>query len=299
MIFSIIVANYNNGQYLPELINSVLKQTYKNWELIIVDDCSTEDPGDYIKPFLTDKRIKFIKHSINLGAGGAFKTATDNTSGEIIGMLGADDALVPEAVEKMVSAHIQHPEASLINSDCYWCDEQLTILHQYEHYKALEPGQTLMRHLSVGSFATFKRSAYLKTEGFDPYLKKAVDHDIYLKLDEVGTLEYVHEPLYLYRKNPIGISQNQNGLKAAQFSNKAVINACKRRLGTTKENFTDTEIVTLKKTWYLREIFSARIEKRKDDCNRFLKEAFREVPGIIFSKTFWINTMRNNFFSIL
>jgi len=294
MLFSVIVANYNNGQYLPDLITSVLNQTYSNWELIIVDDCSNENPLKYIKSYLTDIRIKFLSHKINLGAGATFKTAATHATGDIIGMLGADDALVPTALETMFKAHEQFPGASMINSECYWCDEHLHILHKYEHYTPLEPGQSLIRNLTVGSFATFKRAAYLKTAGFDNAFKRAVDHDIYLKLDEVGSLAFVHEPIYLYRKNAIGISQNDNGIKAAQFSILAKYHAYKRRLGTSKDNLSKKEISSLRISWYLREIYQQRISGNQQNCNSLIKQAIKEIPTILLNKTFIMSLIRCN-----
>lgn len=294
MLFSVIVANYNNGQYLPELIQSILNQTYTNWELIIVDDCSIESPVKYIAKYLTDKRIQYLVHDENLGVAATFKTAIDNASGEIIGMLGADDALVITAIEIMVNEHYQYPDVSMINSECYWCDEKLNILNKLEFYKPLQAGQTLIRNLTIGSFATFKRIFYNKTEGFDPAFKRAVDHDIYLKLDEVGALRFIYKPLYLYRKNAIGISQNSNGAKAAQFSLIAKYNAYKRRLGSDKENLTKKEIIDIRINWYLREIHEERLNGDIRKCNKLIINAIREVPVIIFYKAFILHIFRNN-----
>jgi glycosyltransferase involved in cell wall biosynthesis len=284
MLFSIIVANYNNEFYLPELIKSIQDQTYSNWELIIVDDNSRNSPDNILKPFLEDFRIKYFKHNENLGVAATFKTATDNSKGEIIGMLGADDALTPTALQIMVDAHIKYPSASLINSDCFWCDDKLKIIEKYKYYRALKPNEQLIRNLTIGSFATFKKIAYDKTDGFEPFFKKAVDHDIYLKLDEVGDLQYVNEPLYLYRSNPIGISQNQNGVNAAQFSLIAVGNAYKRRLGSPKYNIEKREYLQLRKKWYLRELFFEREDKKMSIC--LVKNASTEIPLIWFNMTF-------------
>jgi glycosyltransferase involved in cell wall biosynthesis len=293
--FSLIVANYNNNEYLPQLIESVLKQTFTNWELIIVDDCSQEDPINLLASFLVDNRILYIRHEINKGVGATFKTASDNSTGDIIGMIGADDAILENALEAMVKAHELYPEASLINSECYWCDEELNILEKYQYYKALEKEQSLIRNLSIGSFATFKRTAYFATEGFNPYFKRAVDHDIYLKLDEVGNLVFLHEPLYLYRRNIKGISQNENGTKAAQYSIQAKYNAYRRRLGTSKDNLTIKEIKTLRKIWYLREIYHERINSNRKGCNLRYIEMIREQPFLIFNKAGFFNLIRNNF----
>jgi glycosyltransferase involved in cell wall biosynthesis len=284
MLFSIIVANYNNESYLPELIESIIQQTYINWELIIVDDNSQNSPDNILKPFLEDFRIKYFKHNENLGVAATFKTATDNSKGEIIGMLGADDALTPTALQIMADAHKKYPLASLINSDCFWCDNKLKIIEKYKYYRALKPNEELITNITIGSFATFKKISYDKTDGFDPFFKKAVDHDIYLKLDEVGDLQYVHEPLYLYRSNPIGISQNQNGVKAAQFSLIAVGNAYKRRVGSKKFNISKKEFLKLRKKWYLRELLFEK--KNKGYTKTLVRNALREVPFIYLNWTF-------------
>jgi len=284
MKFSIIVANFNNERYLPYLIDSVQSQTYENWELVIVDDYSDISPETILKSYLIDDRIKYHRHSRNLGVAATFKTAIENSKGELIGMLGADDALVTTAIERMTEAHLRYPNASLINSDCYWCDEKLNIIEKYKYYKSLKPNEQLIKNLSIGSFATFKRIAFDKTEGFDPFFTKAVDHDLYLKLDEVGDLKYVHEPLYLYRSNPIGISQNENGVKAAQFSIIAVCNAHRRRLGTRKENITKSEFKALKKKWFLRELFYQKDNRLMSI--KLLNKAVKEVPFIWLNFTF-------------
>lgn len=292
-MFSIIVANYNNGRYLPELVDSVLSQTCTDWELVIVDDCSTDNSREIIASLPRDTRIKFVDHPHNRGAAAAFGTAVENSAGEVVGMLGADDALVPDAVEKMLKAHGEHPEASLINSDSYACDADLNIKGISINFRALAPGEELIRSPVVGNFVTFKRSAYDRTEGFDPSFKKAVDHDIYMKLDEVGTLAYVHEPLYMYRLHEGGISQFDNGLRAAQYSIIAKRNAYLRRLGTAKANLTAREYQGMMITWYIREAFFHRIKNRKE-CNRLLVEGMKQFPAILLNKGFWSIAARNN-----
>ena len=68
VLVSIIMPSYNTGRYIAETIESVLAQTCKNWELIIVDDCSTDDTDEVVKKYLSDKRIEYLKNSHNSGA---------------------------------------------------------------------------------------------------------------------------------------------------------------------------------------------------------------------------------------
>jgi glycosyltransferase involved in cell wall biosynthesis len=291
--FSIIVANYNNGRYLPDLVRSMQTQTISDWELVIADDASTDDSESFITPFLSDDRIVWVRHTENRGAAAAFRTAMDNSRAEVIGMLGADDALMPEALEKMLEAHRLHPDASMINSACLWCDDTLRVIEKYRHYRPLAPGEALIRHLCIGSFATFKRNSYLSTEGFDPDFRKALDHDIYLKLDEVGALYFVDEPLYLYRRNPQGISQDSNGMRAAQYSVKARLNAYERRKGSAKENLTAKEADSLRETWYLREMLYARLQGDRQLLRGLLHEGWKCQPSLRTNRTYLSHLLRS------
>jgi glycosyltransferase involved in cell wall biosynthesis len=295
MMFSIIVANYNNNEYLKALIESVIAQTYKNWELIIVDDCSIEDPYQLIKPFQKNHQILYYRHINNLGASATFKKAVDLSSGVLIGMLGADDALTPEALSLMVDAHMEHSDCSLINSACFWCDNQLNIIEKYKHYKAVPEGAELINHLSIGSFAVFKRSAYLKTEGFDPKFRKALDHDIYLKLDEVGKIHFIDKPLYLYRQNINGISQNENGVIAAHYSNLAIHLACERRKNTDKFKHSRKKQIELRKKWILNEAYYTLGKGKRMNAIHQLLKGTCEIPQLVLEKTFYGHLIKSIF----
>lgn len=252
-LFSVLIANYQNGQYIDEALRSLSAQTCENWEAVVVDDASSDNSREVLAAWASEPRIKIVIHESNLGAGAAFATAAANATGSIMGMLGADDALKPNAIERMLQAHAERPDASLINSDLVVCDEYLEPLGTRSPYHAPSSGVSLIRDCPISSFATFKRSAYDRTAGFDRSLRRAVDHDIYLKLEEVGWLGYVAEPLYLYRAHPGGISQGDNGMLAAQSALIARGNAYRRRRGKTIPNLTRQEYRALLSTFHRRE----------------------------------------------
>jgi glycosyltransferase involved in cell wall biosynthesis len=272
MLFSVIVANYNNGAFLDTLIESIRMQTYTNWQLVIVDDCSADNSRLILNAYKYDPRIVLIFHEHNLGAAAAFKSAADAATGEIIGMLGADDALTPHAIETMLNLHELNPGASLICSNLYQCDEQLNILSLWNKYAAPKAHGILILDPSVGSFATFKKEMYLQTEGFDPFFKKALDHDIYLKLEEKGKVLYHPEPLYLYRANPIGISQNSNWFEATIYSLQARINAYKRRVHL--KNILNLSLQEYKQLVQLKYKRLARLSKAQKKLFGFIKYHF-------------------------
>ena len=290
-LFSLLVPNYNNARYLPALVTSVIRQTYANWELIFVDDASQDDSVAVMETWRSEKRIKVIRFPVNRGAGAAFGAAAATASGEILGMLGADDALQEDALDAMVDAHRSLPDASLINSDLVVCGDDLRPAGRQSSFGPLPAGGTLIRNCCVSNFATFKRNAYLHTSGFDSSFLRAVDHDIYLKLEEVGSLGYVPEPLYLYRTHRKGISQGDNGMRAAQSALRARGNAYVRRLGTSLPNLTTSEYRDMMSVYHRREAQVAgggRFESLRE-----LARAARFRPGLASSAAFWGSAARS------
>ena len=95
-LVSIIMPSYNTGKYIAETIESVLAQTYKNWELIIVDDCSTDNTDKVVERFLADGRIRYLKNPHNSGAAISRNRALREAKGKWIAFLDSDDLWMPE-----------------------------------------------------------------------------------------------------------------------------------------------------------------------------------------------------------
>lgn len=102
-LVSIIMPSYNTAKYISDSINSVLYQTYKNWELIIVDDCSTDNTDEAVKPFLSDNRIRYLKNEKNSGAAVSRNYALREAKGKWIAFLDSDDLWEKDKLEKQIS----------------------------------------------------------------------------------------------------------------------------------------------------------------------------------------------------
>lgn len=116
MKISIVTASYNYQDYIKETIQSVLDQTYSDWELIIVDDCSTDNSVDVIKSF-NDERIKLFINEKNLGLKETLKRGIENTTGEWIAFLESDDILKKDYLEKKYTVIKQNPNVAVIFND--------------------------------------------------------------------------------------------------------------------------------------------------------------------------------------
>ena len=101
-LVSIIMPSWNTERFIAKSIQSVIDQTYINWELIIVDDCSTDNTDEVVKPFLDDARIKYFKNEKNSGAALTRNKAMRAASGEWIAFLDSDDLWVPKKLEHQI-----------------------------------------------------------------------------------------------------------------------------------------------------------------------------------------------------
>jgi glycosyltransferase involved in cell wall biosynthesis len=101
-LVSIIMPSWNTGKFIAASIQSVINQTYQNWELLIVDDCSTDDTDEIVSNF-HDKRVKYLKNEKNSGAAMTRNKALREAKGEWIAFLDSDDLWHPEKLEKQIN----------------------------------------------------------------------------------------------------------------------------------------------------------------------------------------------------
>lgn len=224
------MTNFNNGQYIETAIKSVVSQTYSLWELVIVDDNSTDNSIEKIRPFLEYKRIRLIMHDTTNGYAASLKTAIENSKNEIIGILDSDDKLHEEALEIIAKAYNDNPDCGFIYSTMWDCDANLENCTINEDIGVINPPKTSIFQNRVSHFKTFTIKAYQETSGFVPEQMKAVDKDIIYKLEEVTKFKFVNIPLYYYRHHSGGISQVKNIKTAYVYSYIAKVKAYRRRL---------------------------------------------------------------------
>jgi len=220
-LFSVLIANYNNKNYLEECVNSVLCQTYANWEIIIVDDFSTDNPDEIYNSLVKNSRIKVYMNEQNRKTAYTFSKALSRSKGEICGFLGPDDTLEKTALEKTIKKHLQFPECGIVYTLNYICDHSLNII-ELTKWGGMLPSHKSQLTASAGekitSFATFKKNIFERTEGINSKFTRAFDQDFYFKMEEVAPICFINEPLYFYRIHNRNISLNENHAKAWYWS---------------------------------------------------------------------------------
>lgn len=275
-LFSILIAQYNNGKYFAECYKSIMAQNYQNWEVVIVDDCSTDDSLAVIKKIIgDDSRFKIEILSENKGCGFAKKKLAELAMGDICAFLDPDDAITEDALEVMVNEHVTYPEASAIYSIPYFCDEDLNVRYERPSQQVINNDPyffNLEGH--IFHFLSYKKDFYERTVGINSYLQRAVDQDLVLKLYEAGPFFYVNKTLYKYRVHNSGISNTTNADKAYFWYWVAIIDAAKRR---------DINIENLFVTKALQSRTEVALQKEIDSYNKSL--IFKALRKLGFFKT--------------
>ncbi len=224
------MANYNNGNYIEDAIVSVLSQTYKNFELVIVDDASTDNSLAIISGFLNDPRIKVYSNPTNRGCGFTKREAVAFATGEVAGFLDPDDVLLPKALEIMMNTFIKNPLLGFLYSKHFVCDENLVIKRGPYGVSSIPAGESYLSFgKGISQFSCFKLSIYKETAGINPDFPRAVDQDLYFKLEEITTPHFIDAYLYKYRVTDQGISTGKNISKARYWFARAKEDAFTRR----------------------------------------------------------------------
>lgn len=257
-LFSILIAQYNNGQYFEECYESIIGQSYQNWEVIIVDDCSTDDSVVVMKKIIgEDFRFKIELLSENKGCGFAKRRLAELATGDLCAFLDPDDAITEDAISVMVNEHVKYPDASMIYSHLLWCDVNLNLKY-IRKSQQVENGVADYFDIegNMTAFLSYRNAVYHKTTGINSYLKRAIDRDLVLKLYEAGPAYLVDHAMYKYRIHSKGISTNQNQDKAYFWFWVVIIDAAKRRNVNIEDLFVEKALQSRKEFYLQNEINS-------------------------------------------
>lgn len=205
-LVSIIMPSYNTAEYISASIDSVLAQTYTDWELIIVDDCSTDNTDEIVKGYLNDERIRYIKNEKNSGAAVSRNRALREAKGKWIAFLDSDDLWEPEKLEKQLrfmvengyhfsyTNYVEIDEASQPNGKKVTGPKRIT---KHGMYNYCWPGcLTVMYDAEAVGLIQIED------------IKKNNDYAMWLKVCKKAKCYLLNEPLAKYRKRNGSISNH-------------------------------------------------------------------------------------------
>lgn len=228
-LVSVCIPAYNNAAYIKETIDAILKQTYRNIELVICDDKSTDNTLEVLES-IDDSRIKIYKNEQNLGMSGNWNNCLSKCTGEYIKLICADDILAENAIEREVEALAANPEAVMVESDTKLLDLNGKTKGSYKRYdphgkNGLYDGKTIARaglfvknYFGAPLANTFRRSILEQLKGFDTEYHYILDYDFWVRAACLGKVYIIHEPLNFFRvRNDSNTGEVMAGDKTAAY----------------------------------------------------------------------------------
>lgn len=229
--FSVLIAAHNAVDFIDDALDSLAMQGFTHWEAVVLDDGSKDGTWQRVNDRLRqapDTRIRLYRNDRCLGVGATKARLVELAKGQLVAFLDADDALEPEALEAMVVSHAENPQAALVYSRYFECDAQLKVQKPCTQLP-IPVGSSHLHHHSISHFAAFKLAFYRLTDGLNGSFKRAIDQDLYYKLEEVGEVVRLDACLYRYRQHAQNISLNDKVLLARFWHLVAKIDAHRRR----------------------------------------------------------------------
>lgn len=212
---SVIIPSYNRENTIVRAVNSVLNQTYKDIEVIVVDDCSKDRTLELLSS-IKDERLKFFKLEKNSGACVARNFGIEKANGEFIAFQDSDDEWLPEKLEKQMKVFESNSDVDLV-----FCQFTKIIKENTSVFPPLESGiitrKVLLEKSYISTQTIIGRKECFNTIKFDPKMPRLQDHDLVIRLSKKYRFYFVNEPLVNMYVQDDSISQNIKKLIDAEY----------------------------------------------------------------------------------
>lgn len=219
-LLSITVLNYNYARYLGQCLDTIVRQTWRDFELIVINDCSTDNSFDVIRPYLADPRVRLVNHEANQGYVSSLVEGCALSTGRYITVISADDYVLDDQAFE-ASRGILEADAGIVFCYSAWneIDDQGHIRHTRRAAAAdyVADGVDEFRRLLLSSpilhsGTVIRRDAYNAVGGYDTRCRYSVDTNMWLSLCAQGKVAYVDRPLYAYRSHATNMSNTEQSL---------------------------------------------------------------------------------------
>jgi hypothetical protein len=215
---AVIIPAYNQSQYLSQAIQSVIDQTFTDWEAVIVDDGSTDDTRQVVHSF-TDSRLRYI-YQENRGLSAARNTGIRSSTAPTLSFLDSDDMFLPEKLTLLLNALAQQPELGLVAGQAIPVNENNQRVGKIMDTPLPQQPERLLlgNPLHVGS-VLLRRSWQEQAGFFDERLRSYEDWDMWLRLGCLGCrMGYVDKPVSLYRFHTAQMTRIGTQMTTATFA---------------------------------------------------------------------------------
>ena len=270
-LVSVVIPTYNRAWVIKEAVDSVLAQDYKDFELIIVDDGSTDNTSDVLASYGEDVRVLFQE---NKGVSAARNRGVAEASGQLVAFLDSDDLWLPKKLSMQVEFFNKTPDALICQTEEVWIRNGIRVNPKKRHKKPsgmiFEPSLALC--LVSPSAVMIRRDVLDREGGFDETLPACEDYDLWLRLSSRYPVYLIEIPLIIKRGGHDDQLSKRAGLD--KFRIKAIVNIIKT--GMLSKDQHQAALIMLQNKC---RIYAAGCRKRGREAEARYYEALSEKFG--------------------
>lgn len=220
-LVSIVLPVYNGEKYLKLSIESILEQTYKNWELIIIDDCSSDNSANIAKEFaMIDDRISYYLNESNLKLPRALNKGFSLSKGEYLSWTSDDNIYFPNAIERMVKT-LENEHTEFVFATCDIIDSEGNVI---EILKApMDYKKSIIGGNCVGACFLYTRNVYITVGDYNPEMLLVEDYDYWLRIFAKFEVSNIQDILYKYRWHDGALTSTEKKDKINAMCEKVIL----------------------------------------------------------------------------
>ncbi len=243
-LVTVTIPMYNNAKFIRQTIESVLSQTYTNFELLVYDDYSTDGSYEIVRS-ISDPRLKLFRNPQNLGPEGNWNNAVSNVQGTYVKLICGDDILYPQCLERQVDILERHAsegvalvcgQRTIIDAESKALIKQINLVDEGRHQaedvirKLIRMGTNILGEPVCGLYPA---SLLEKTRGYSAMVPYTIDLDFWMQLLKLGDLYMIADPLCAFRISEESWSSRIGDLRYHQFLEFMELAASDRYFGVT------------------------------------------------------------------
>jgi len=216
-LVSVVIPTYNRARFISQSIESVEQQTFKNYEIIVVDDGSNDNTAELLQ-LRYGKKIVYIRKQDNQGLAAARNTGVEAARGKYIAFLDDDDQWLPEKLEMQVVLMQHNPSLGLAYCNAYLVNESNTLIKEIQGSKRgyIFDDMLTSNHFGISS-VLLQKKVFLETGLFDECLSALEDWDLWIRVSKMYEVDFVNRALVTYRMHSNNMSNNLMNMERSTF----------------------------------------------------------------------------------
>lgn len=283
---SVCIPTYNSARYLPQTVESVLRQEWQDYEVIICDDASTDDTRD-VCGCIGDPRVRYVRFDQRGGAGRSWNRCLAEARGAYVVLLHADDLLDTRFLGRGVKVLEDHADVGLVHCSVQHIDDEGRPLHIQRLYTEdrIGPGDEMVRRLLIEGCVVnpagvmVRRQAYERAGRFAEQIVWGIDWHMWLRIALEWPVAYLTEPLAMYRQHPASDTSGVMSTARNGSDEMWLMNDIFERIGTSRP-----ELATLR-SQAMRQVAHRTWCFAEEMCRRGLARSAR--IGLLKSISVW------------